>query len=182
MHGLSKSRATSSYPSTLGQLAVVLSMLHCPSSESPEVDPRLVLSAPPTFIILHEMSSLFADPELVYVAPSMLVGVVLIIWKVNLPRLSESHRAGSGYNDQPFRYAGKVRTLESPSRALDLKDDRNVNLVWFDSKLQNLMLPALPKPDYVNEADEKYYEPISVGKMAEKYFEWVGEVSVGERA
>ena len=53
--------------------------------------------------------------------------------------------------------------------------------MWFDSKLQNLMLPAVPKPDYVNEADEKYYEPISVGKMAEKYFELVGEVSVGER-
>ena len=53
--------------------------------------------------------------------------------------------------------------------------------MWFDSKLQNLMLPALPKPDYANEADEKYYEPISVGKMAEKYFEWVGEVSEGER-
>ena len=62
-----------------------------------------------------------------------------------------------------------------------LKDDRNVNLVWFDSKLQNLVLPALPRPNYVNEADEKYYEPIPVGKMAEKYFEWVGEVSVGER-
>jgi len=42
------------------------------------------------------------------------------------------------------------------------------------------MLPALPKPDYVNESDEKYYGPIPVGKMAEKYFEWVGEVSVGE--
>ena len=64
---------------------------------------------------------------------------------------------------------------------LELKTDRNVNLVWFDSKLQNLMLPALPKPEYVNEADEKYYESISVGKMAEKYFEWVGDVSVGER-
>ena len=64
---------------------------------------------------------------------------------------------------------------------LELKNDRNVNLVWFDSKLQNLMLPALPKPEYVNEADERYYEPIPVGKMAEKYFEWVGDVSVGER-
>jgi len=61
------------------------------------------------------------------------------------------------------------------------KDDRNVSLVWFDSKLHNLSLPALPKPNYVNEADEKYYEPISVGRMAEKYFEWVGDVSVGER-
>lgn len=67
------------------------------------------------------------------------------------------------------------------AQPLDLKDDRNVNLVWFDSKLQNLVLPALPKPDYVKEADEKYYEPIPVGKMAEKYFEWAGEVSVGER-
>jgi len=64
---------------------------------------------------------------------------------------------------------------------LELKDDRNVNLVWFDSKLQNLMLPALPRPNYVNEADEKYYEPISVGKMAEKYFESVGDVSTGKR-
>ena len=43
------------------------------------------------------------------------------------------------------------------------------------------MLPALPKPDYVNESDEKYYEPVSVGKMAEKYFEWVGDVTMGER-
>ena len=56
-----------------------------------------------------------------------------------------------------------------------------MNLLWFDSKLQNLMLPALPKPGYVNEADEKYYEPISVGEMAEKYFECVGNVFVGER-
>ena len=115
MHGLSKSRATSSYPSTLRQLALVLSMLHCPSSESPEVDARLVLSAPPTFILIHEMSSLFADPDLVYVVPSTFVGVVLINWKVNLPRLSESHCASSGYNGQPFRYARKVRALEHPS-------------------------------------------------------------------
>lgn len=55
-----------------------------------------------------------------------------------------------------------------------------MNLVWFDSKLQNLVLPALPRPNYVNEADEKYYEPISVSKIAEKYFEWVGDVSEGE--
>lgn len=54
--------------------------------------------------------------------------------------------------------------------------------MWFDSKLQNLMLPALPRPNYVNEADEKHYEPMSVSKMAEKYFEWVGDVSVGERS
>ena len=156
-------------------------MLHCPSSESPEVDARLVLSAPPTFIVLHDMSSLFADPDLMYVVSSMCTSVVLIIWKADLPRLSESHRARGRYSDQPFQYTGEVRTLEPRSRASDLKEDRNVNLVWFDSKLQNLMLPALPKPDYVNESDEKYYEPILVGKMAEKYFEWIGEVAVGER-
>jgi len=56
-----------------------------------------------------------------------------------------------------------------------------VNLVWFDPKLRDLMLPALPRPNYVNDADEKYYEPISVGRMAEKYFEWVGNVSAGEK-
>jgi hypothetical protein len=70
--------------------------------------------------------------------------------------------------------------MERSIQVLELKGNRNVNLVWFDSKLQNLMLPALPRPSYVNEADEKYYEPISVGKIAEKYFEWVGDVSVGE--
>ena len=64
---------------------------------------------------------------------------------------------------------------------MELIDDRKVNLVWFDSKLQDLMLPALSRPNYVNEADEKYYEPISVGRMAEKYFEWVGDVSAGKR-
>ena len=53
--------------------------------------------------------------------------------------------------------------------------------MWFDSKLHNLMLPALLRPNYVNEADEKYYEPISVGKMTEKYFESVGDVSMGKR-
>ena len=66
-------------------------------------------------------------------------------------------------------------------RIMELKDGRSVNLVWFDSKLHNLVLPALPRPSHVNETDEKYYEPIPVGKMAEKYFEWVGNVSVGER-
>jgi len=117
MHGSSKPRDTSSYPSTLGQLAVLLSMLHCPSSESPEVDARLVLSAPPTFVILHEVSSLFANPDLVYVVPNTFTSIVLIIWKVNLPRLSESHRAGGRYNDQSFQYSGEVRTLEPPSPA-----------------------------------------------------------------
>ena len=68
------------------------------------------------------------------------------------------------------------------ARVLKLSDDRSVKLVWFDSKLQNLMLPALPRPSYVNEADEKYYEPISVGKMVEKYFGWVGDVSIGKRS
>ena len=68
------------------------------------------------------------------------------------------------------------RSIQIP----ELKGNRNVNLVWFDSKLQNLVLPALPRPNYVNEADEKYYEPISVGKIVEKYFEWVGDVSEGE--
>lgn len=43
------------------------------------------------------------------------------------------------------------------------------------------MLPALPRPEYIANADEEYYEPVSVGKMAEKYFEWVGDVSVGGR-
>ena len=56
-----------------------------------------------------------------------------------------------------------------------------MNLVWFDSKLQNLMLPALSRPDYVNDADENYYESISVSKVADKYFEWVGSVSTRER-
>ena len=71
--------------------------------------------------------------------------------------------------------------IRNSTEALELKDDRNVNLVWFDSGLQDLMLPALPRPNYVNEADEKYYELISVGGVAEKYFEWVGDVSVGKR-
>ena len=66
-------------------------------------------------------------------------------------------------------------------QVLELKDNRNVNLVWFDSKLHNLMLPALPRPNYVNDADEKHYELISVSKVVEKYFEWVGDVSTGER-
>ena len=70
--------------------------------------------------------------------------------------------------------------MERSIQVLELKGNRNVNLVWFDSKLQNLVLPALPRPNYVNEADEKYYEPISVSKIAEKYFEWVGDVSEGE--
>ena len=70
--------------------------------------------------------------------------------------------------------------MERSIQVLELKGNRNVNLVWFDSKLQNLVLPALPRPNYVNEADEKYYQPISVSKIAEKYFEWVGDVSEGE--
>lgn len=45
-------------------------MLHCPSSATPELDARLVLSAPPTFIILHEVSSLVTNPELEFVVPS----------------------------------------------------------------------------------------------------------------
>ena len=60
-------------------------MLHCPSPETPELDAKFVLSAPPTFIVLHEMSSLFADPELEYVAPNPFSNIALIIWKVNLP-------------------------------------------------------------------------------------------------
>ena len=43
------------------------------------------------------------------------------------------------------------------------------------------MLPALSRPSYVKDGDEKYYESISVCKMAEKYFEWVGDVSTRER-
>ena len=66
-------------------------------------------------------------------------------------------------------------------KVLELKENRNVNLVWFDSKLQNLMLPALSRPSYVNDAEERYYESISVSKMVEKYFEWVGDVSTSER-
>lgn len=65
-------------------------------------------------------------------------------------------------------------------QVFELKDNRDVNLVWFDTGLQNLMLPALQRPSYVSEADEKYYEAISVSEMAEKYFEWVGDVSLGE--
>ena len=60
-------------------------MLHCPSPETPELDAKLVLSASPTFIVFHEMSSLFADPELECVAPSAFSSIALIIWKVNLP-------------------------------------------------------------------------------------------------
>ena len=87
--------------------------------------------------------------------------------------------------------ADTVRSLSGPSeryvlveviRALKLKEDREVNLVWFDSKLQDLTLPALLRPNYVNGADEKYYELISVSKVAEKYFEWIGNVSARERS
>lgn len=44
-------------------------MLHCPSLATPELDAKLVLSAPPTFIVLHEVSSLFIEPELECVVP-----------------------------------------------------------------------------------------------------------------
>jgi len=157
-------------------------MLHCPSSESPELDARLVLSAPPTFVVLHEMSSLFVDPDLVYVVPSTFTTVVLITLKADLPRLPEDCCAGGRYNEQPFQHTGKVCLSECRAKAWNRHCNRDVNLVWFDSKLQNLVLPALPRPNYVNEADEKYYEPIPVCKMAEKYFEWVGEVSLGENS
>lgn len=59
----------SSYPETVRHLTLLLSMLHCPSSETPELGAKLVLGVPPTFIILHEVSSLFADPELEFVVP-----------------------------------------------------------------------------------------------------------------
>ncbi|KAF9651079.1 hypothetical protein BDM02DRAFT_3111088 [Thelephora ganbajun] len=123
-------------------------MLHCPSSETPELDAKLVLSAPPAFIILHDVSSLFENPELEATCPD---------------------------------YLRVIAQAADAANSLSNTPERDVNLVWFDSKLHNLTLPALPRPNYVNEADEKYYEQISVGKMAEKYFEWVGDVSVGER-
>jgi hypothetical protein len=59
----------SSYPATVRHLALLLSMLHCPSPGMPELEAKLVLGAPPTFIILHEVSSLFVDPELECVVP-----------------------------------------------------------------------------------------------------------------
>ena len=52
--------------------------------------------------------------------------------------------------------------------------------MWFDSGLHDLTLPALPRPNYANEVDEKYYEPVSVRQMAEKYFDWVGSVCAGK--
>lgn len=67
------------------QLAVLLSMLHYPSSETPKLDAKLVLSAPPTFIVLHEVSSLFVGPDLVFVLSSTFTSIVLIAWKINLP-------------------------------------------------------------------------------------------------
>ena len=60
----SELRDTSSYPSTVDQLTVLLSLLHRSSSTTPELDAKLVLSAPPKFVILHEVSSLLVDPEL----------------------------------------------------------------------------------------------------------------------
>ena len=86
-------------------------------------------------------------------------------------------RAASPARHRRGTYSWNIR-----SQVLELKGgDRDVNLVWFDSKLQNLMLPALSRPNYINDADEKYYEPISVSKVAEKYFEWVGHVSAREK-
>ena len=52
--------------------------------------------------------------------------------------------------------------------ALELKDDKNVNFVLFDSKLQNLMFPGPQRPNYADEADRKCYGRISVGRMTEK--------------
>ena len=83
-------------------------MLHCPSSTTPELDARLVLGAPPTFIVLHEVSSLFASPELELVVPNTFTSIVLMAWKSDLPRLSESCRTGSGYSGQPLQYARDV--------------------------------------------------------------------------
>lgn len=64
---ISEMRDVSSYPMTVHQLAVLLSVLHYPSSGNPELDPKVVLSAPPTLIILHDVSSLFLSPELEWV-------------------------------------------------------------------------------------------------------------------
>lgn len=59
----------SSYPATASHLALLLSMLHCPSPETPELEAKFVLGAPPMFIVLHEVSSLFENPELECVVP-----------------------------------------------------------------------------------------------------------------
>ena len=59
----------SSYPATVGHLALLFSMLHCPSPGTPELEAKFVLGEPPTFIILHEISSLFENPELECVVP-----------------------------------------------------------------------------------------------------------------
>jgi len=83
-------------------------MLHCPSSTTPELDARLVLSAPPTFIVLHEVSSLFASPELELVVPSTFASTVLMVWKSDLPRLSEGCRTGSGYSEEFLQYVREV--------------------------------------------------------------------------
>lgn len=58
----------SSYPATVPHLALLLAMLHCPSSQMPELEAKLVLGTPPTFIVLHEISSLFVNQELEWVA------------------------------------------------------------------------------------------------------------------
>jgi len=87
-------------------------MLHCPSSTTPELDARLVLSAPPIFIVLHEVSSLFSSPELEFVVPSTFTSVILIAWKSDLPRLSEGCRTGSGNSEQSLRYPGEVGNPE----------------------------------------------------------------------
>ena len=83
-------------------------MLHCPSSATPELDARLVLSAPPIFIVLHEVSSLFSSPELEFVIPGTFTNIVLTAWKSDLPRLSESCRTGSGHSEQSLQYPREV--------------------------------------------------------------------------
>ena len=51
---------------------------------TPELDARLVLSAPPMFIVLHEVSSLFESPELEFVIPSTFASMTLIVQKNDL--------------------------------------------------------------------------------------------------
>jgi len=55
------------------------------------------------------------------------------------------------------QYTVEVRTFESPNQTLELKDDRNVNLMRFDSKLRNLVLQRCRNrtSTSINEADEK---------------------------
>jgi len=144
------------YPPTPAHFALLLSTLHCPQrSDTPHANSKVVLDVPPSYIVLHEISTFFLD------------------------NTSENSYTASSYLSLVAEALATTFFLSTPATGavgLVLFDSRLDQLM--------LPIVRSPSRDNLFDGDrteESSSKTFSVGFLAAKYFDWMADFVITDK-